>query len=378
VTDDFDVEGSGLLDGLEGKARDERAELIPWLLARGVTEDQIRNAFAPMLLASRRLLGDDGVYVSTREISEKTGMDPELLQRTQRAIGLPRVDDLDAAVHLRADGEVVTYIQSFIELGLGPEQLVQVTRVLAEGLAHAAEVMRYTALAAVLHPGATELEIAEATEALVGQIAPLLGPMIQDMLMLQLRHALETEAVNASERAAGAPLPGAREIGVAFADLVDFTRLGEAVEPAELEQLSHRLADIARDVSVPPVRFVKTIGDAVMLVSPDPVALADAVLELARLADAADGMPRLRVGMAFGEAVSRAGDWFGSPVNLASRVTGVARPDAVLVAASAREAIGDAGDFEWSFAGGRHLKGISGETKLYRARRAPRTSRGSE
>jgi adenylate cyclase len=378
VIEDFDVEGSGLLDGLQGKARDERAELIPWLLQHGVTEDQIRNAFAPMLLASRRLIGDDGVHVSTREISEKTGMEPELLQRMQRAIGLPRVDDLDAAVHLRADGEAVTYIQKFIDLGLDPEQLVQVTRVLAEGLAHAAEVMRYAALAAVLHPGATELEIAEASEALVGQVAPLLGPMIQDMLMLQLRHAMETEAVNASERAAGAPLPGAREIAVAFADLVDFTRLGEAVEPAELERLSHCLAEIARDVSVPPVRFVKTIGDAVMLVSPDPVALLDAMLELARLAEADKGMPRLRVGMAFGEAVSRAGDWFGSPVNLASRVTGVARPDAVLVAASARDAIGDAGDFQWSFAGGRRLKGIAGETKLFRARRAASTPLASE
>jgi adenylate cyclase len=180
---------------------------------------------------------------------------------------------------------------------------------------------------------------------------------------------METEAVNASERAAGAPLPGARDIAVAFADLVDFTRLGEAVEPEELERLSYRLAEIAREVAVAPVRFVKTIGDAVMLVCPDPAQLLKAMLDLADATDADDGMPRLRVGIAFGEAVSRAGDWFGSPVNLASRVTGSARPGTVLVAESAREAIGDAEAFRWSFAGGRKLKGISGETKLFRARR---------
>ena len=66
--------------------------------------------------------------------------------------------------------------------------------------------------------------------------------------------------------------------------------------------------------------------------------------------------------------MSRAGDWFGSPVNLASRVTGVARPGTVLVAEPTREAIGDSDRFTWSFAGARHLKGIKGDVKLFRAR----------
>ncbi len=81
-------------------------------------------------------------------------------------------------------------------------------------------------------------------------------------------------------------------------------------------------------------------------------------------------MPRLRVGHGHGMAVSRAGDWFGSPVNVASRVTGAARPDSVLLAESAREEIGDDERYLWSFAGARHLKGIKGDTKLYRARPA--------
>ncbi len=150
--------------------------------------------------------------------------------------------------------------------------------------------------------------------------------------MLQLRHALETEAVNANERAAGAPLPGARLVAVAFADMVGFTRLGETVPPEELEQLANRLADAAREVTVPPVRFVKTIGDAVMLVSTETSALLDAMLSLVEVTDADEELPQLRVGLAYGPAVSRAGDWFGSPVNLASRVTSAARPGSVLVA----------------------------------------------
>ena len=91
---------------------------------------------------------------------------------------------------------------------------------------------------------------------------------------MQLRHMMETEAVNAAERAAGKPLPGARQVTVAFADLVGFTRLGEAVSPEELGHLASRLANLARDMTVPPVRFIKTIGDAVMFVCPDPRAIA--------------------------------------------------------------------------------------------------------
>jgi adenylate cyclase len=369
VDDTPDPNIEELLGDLEGSARAERAELIEWLFEQGVTADEIRNAFAPMLLISRRVIGDDGTYMSAREISESYGIDLELLQRVQRAIGLSRVDDPDAVVHMRADGAAATYAQRFIEMGLNPDNIVLVVRVLAEGLAHAAEVMRYTALASILRPGATELEIAKGSQALVTQIKPLLGPMIEDMLLMHLRHSMETEAVNASERAAGAPLPGARHITVAFADLVGFTRLGEEVPAEELGQLANRLADLARDVAVPPVRFIKTIGDAVMFVCTDPAPLLDAVLKLVEITDSDNDFPRLRAGIAAGSAVSRAGDWFGSPVNLASRVTAVARPGAVLAAESTRDELGDDAGFSWSFAGGRHLKGIKGEVRLFRARR---------
>jgi adenylate cyclase len=369
VDDGIDQNIDDLLGGLEGTARTERAELVAWLIEQGVTADEIRATNPPLLLATRHLIGDDGTYVSTREISESYGVDLMLLQRVQRAIGLATVDDPDAVVHMRADGEAAAYAQRFVELGLNPDQVVLVVRVLAEGLSRAAEVMRFSALAAIMRPGATEVEIAKASKALVSQIAPLLGPMIQDMLFMQLRHMLETEAVNAGERAAGKPLPGARPVTVAFADLVGFTRLGEVVSAEELGQLAGRLADLARDFTVPPVRFIKTIGDAVMLVCPDPAPLLDIVLKLVEAVDTDNDFPRLRAGVASGMAVSRAGDWFGSPVNVASRVTGVARPGTVLVADSVWEAVGDAGEFHGSFAGARRLKGIKNEVRLFRIRR---------
>lgn len=358
-----------LLGGLEGQARAERAELVHWLLEQGISAEEIRTTNPPLLLASRHIIGDDGTYVSAREISETYGIDLGLLQRVQRAVGLARVDDPDAAVHMRADGEAAAYAQRFVEMGLHPDQVVAVVRVLAEGLSHAAEVMRFTALAAIIRPGVTELQIAQGSKALVSQIAPLLGPMIHQMLFLHLRHMMETEAVSAGERAAGKPLPGARPVAVAFADLVGFTKLGEVVSAEELSQLAGRLADLARDLTAPPVRFIKTIGDAVMFVCPDPGPLLDTVLKLVDTVDSDEDFPRLRAGVAAGMAVSRAGDWFGSPVNAASRVTGVARPGTVLATDVVCDAVGDDAGFNWSFAGARRLKGIKSEVKLFRVRR---------
>jgi adenylate cyclase len=370
VGEEVDVEASGLLDGLTGEARADRAELIDWLLVKGFTVDEIRESFAPILLASRRILGDDGTVVSARQISDETGTDLDMLQRMQRALGLPRVEDPDAAVFTRADVDAFAYAQKFLELGFTPDQIVHIVQVMAEGLARAADVMRYVALSAILKPGATELDTARAAEALVRDVAPLLGPMIQDMLRLQLMHQMETEAVSTTERAEGLALPGARLVTIAFADLVGFTRLGEVVEPEDLERLAHHLTDLAREVAVPPVRYIKSIGDEVMLVSPDPVALLRAVLEMVEATELEEGFPRLRVGLSTGMAVSRAGDWFGSSVNLASRVTGAARPGTILVSESTRDALGETGEFAFSFAGARSLKGIRDDVKLFRARKA--------
>ena len=98
VAADVDLEALGLLDGLEGEARTERAELIAWLLDRGFSIDQIRASVAPLLLPANRVMGEDGVYLSAREICEETGRELPLLQRLQGAVGLPRIEDPDAAV----------------------------------------------------------------------------------------------------------------------------------------------------------------------------------------------------------------------------------------------------------------------------------------
>ena len=232
---DVDIEASGLLDGLEGEARQDRRELIAWLLGRGFSLEHIRGSVvAPVMLPSYRVLGDDGTLVSACEVCESTGIELGVLERLQRAIGLPRIDDPDAAVLPRADAEAVRHVKTFLEFGYEPEDAVAVLRVLVESLGRAAAMMREAALKTLLRPGSSEIELAQALEQLAVLSAPLLGPMMDDLMSLELRHSLEMEAVNAAERAAG-KLPGARPVTVAFADLTGFTRLGEALPAEELD-----------------------------------------------------------------------------------------------------------------------------------------------
>ncbi|HEY1450893.1 MAG TPA: adenylate/guanylate cyclase domain-containing protein, partial [Solirubrobacteraceae bacterium] len=187
-------------------------------------------------------------------------------------------------------------------------------------------------------------------------------------LTLHLKHATQSTVVSALERSGG-QLPGSREVSVCFADLVGFTRLGEEVTPDELGRLAVRLEALASDVAEPPVRLVKTIGDAAMLASHEPEPLLSAALSLIDAAEAeGDDFPQLRAGAALGQALPRAGDWFGQPVNLASRITAVARPSSLLVERELRESVD--GAYRWSFAGERRLKGIREPVRLFRARRS--------
>lgn len=363
-----DFERLGLLDGLEGEARLDRVELLAWLLDRDFSVDQIRaSVAAPVMLPAYRVLGDDGDLVSAREVCESTGIEFDVVQRLHRAIGMPSVDDPDAVVLPRADAEVIGHAKAFLDFGYDPEDAVAVMRTLVGSLGNVAAMMRDAAMKTLLRSGSSEVELAQATQQLANLAVPLLGPMMDDLTRMGLRRSFETEAVNAAERAAGT-LPGARPVTVAFADLAGFTRLGETLSAEHLEHLASRLAELAHDEATMPVRFVKSIGDAVMLVCSEPAPLLEAVLNLSDAAASHD-LPVLRIGVASGSAVTRAGDWFGRPVNLASRVTAVADPGTVLVTESTRFELGSVPGFAWFPTGAHELKGVSSEVELFRIER---------
>jgi adenylate cyclase len=366
-----DFAAEGLLDGLEGSARAARLELLEQLEAEGVPLADLRAASRDgrlLFVGAERAMGGQARY-STREVGERVGISPEFLIALRRAQGVP-VPDVDAIVCSDTDVEAARIALRFLEAGIGEEQQLAVVRVIGRGMAQTAEALRSAALELVLEPGLSEAELTRRYADRVAGFMPMIGPMLEYMARLHLRQSVRTEAINAAEREAGS-LPGAREVTVCFADLVGFTRLGEQVAPDELGRVAHRLVELTAERLHGDVRLVKTIGDAALLVGPDAHTMLELALDLVDAADAeGQDFPQLRVGMATGAALSRAGDWYGRPVNLASRVTAIARPGSVLATREVRDAVGEA--FRWSSAGARSLKGVDGPVRLYRARRLVR------
>jgi adenylate cyclase len=364
----IDFAAEGLLDGLEGGQRSERLALLEDLAGEGVGLDDLRRSTATgtlMFVPADRLVVGSERYTA-EQVAELSGVEPEYLVAVRRAMGLP-IPDADEAVYSSADLESARMVHVARDAGISDEEVLDLLRVLGRGLSQAAESLRALPLKLVLKPGISEGELAHGYAQATAQLYPLLDPLLSNLLALHLRHATESEVVSAMERSGGR-LPGSREVAVCFADLVGFTRLGEEVAPAELGRLAVRLEALASDVAESPVRLVKTIGDAAMLTSAEPAPLLDAALSLLDAADAeGEDFPQLRAGAAFGPALSRAGDWFGAPVNLASRITQIARPASLLVEPEIRDSAAES--YRWSYAGERRLRGIRDPVRLFRARR---------
>jgi len=364
----IDFAAEGLLDGLEGEQRADRLALLEYLAADGVPLSELRratdNGTVVFLPADRVIVG--GERYTAAQVSELAGVELEFMTTVRRAMGLP-VPEPDEAAYTETEVESARMIHVARAAGVEDEDIVELLRVLGRGLSNAAEALRALPFKRVLKPGISEYDLSRGYAEAVPQLHPLVDPLLSNVLLLHLRTGSHTEVTNALERSGGR-LPGSREVAVCFADLVGFTRLGELVPPEDLSGLAVRLEAMTSDVVRPPVKLVKAIGDAVMLASAEPEPLLDAGLALLDAADAeAEDFPQLRVGSALGPALGRAGDWFGRPVNLASRITQIARPGSLLAERELRESAPES--YRWSYAGERRLRGVQQPVPLFRARR---------
>jgi adenylate cyclase len=365
----IDFEREGLLKGTRGKAREARRKLLEELAADGVPLEELRRAVEEDRLALvpvERFLEGAGPRYSIEQVAERTGVETDFLIRNRASLGLPPPDP-SALAATHEDVEMAQRIRALLDGGLPPEGIIENSRVLGLAMAQVAASANALVGEALLHPGDTELEAAHRYLDAARTMGPMLGPAVMYALNLHLREQIRQAAIDRTQLAAGT-VAGAQEVTACFADLVDFTRLGQTLDFESLSRVTNRLAELARDVAQPPVRLVKMIGDAAMLVSNDNDALLDAALALVAAAEEEDGgdFPALRAGLARGEAVTRGGDWYGHPVNLASRITDFAFPSSVLCADEVHEASSDG--YRWSFAGERRLKGIDGRVKLFRVR----------
>ncbi len=368
MTDEVDFAAEGLLDGLEGAAREGRATLLRELLDEGVPLEDLRAAVAEKrlaLLPVDRVLGGEPRY-SAAEIAELAGVDEDVLEAALAALGVVAADT-EARRFGEADLQAAQRLRLALDAGLPPGRLVDTQRVIGRAMAQVAAAMHSLVGETFLQAGDTEDELAARYAAAAQALLPTLGPTLEHAFSLHLREQLRGDTIDAVTLQTGA-LQGNERLAVAFADLVGFTWLGGRVPPEELGRIARRLEALAREVARPPVRLVKVIGDAVMLVAPDPAPLLDAALALVAAAAAeGEGFPQLRAGLSFGPAQERDGDVYGHAVNVASRLTAIARPGSVLADEAIRGTVD--GAIGWSYAGERKIKGLPGEMKLFRARR---------
>ncbi|HXD64833.1 MAG TPA: adenylate cyclase regulatory domain-containing protein [Solirubrobacteraceae bacterium] len=359
----MDFDAHGLLQDLEGEARDKRLRLLERLAAEGFSEPELVKAVKEnrlALLPVERVLG--GTYTAA-EVEERTGLPDGTIARIRRQQGLsaPESDD---RVFSDEDVEAAKSMKLFLDAGFADERVDEITRVLGEGMARLSATIAASFVETFLEAGESEDEVAPRFAELAEQLTPAFAPILVAAFTAHLRDSVQRGVLGLAELEAG-DIAGAQDLAVCFADLVGFTRLGGQVEVGDLGTVAGRLASLSTSLTQAPVRLVKTIGDAAMFVSPEPAPLVEVALKLVNAFEEEE-LPSLRAGIALGPALQRAGDYYGNSVNLASRVTGVARPGSVLCTREIRDAAGDR--FSWSAAGRHKLKGVAGPTLLYRAR----------
>jgi adenylate cyclase len=368
----IDFEAEGLLGNLTGKAREARLALLRELADSGVQLEELKQAVEEdrlALLPVERVFDPGEEHYTAAELAEAAGLEHDFMLKLIQALGGPIPQEEDR-IYGEGDLAAAKRAKLFLDAGLPQQGVLETSRQIGISMANLADANRDMVGEVFTEPGIDERELAMRYAAAAKTMTPLLGETLLHAYRIHLREAIRQAVVTEAELAEGR-LSWADDVTIAFADLVGFTRLGEILEIEQIGDLTGNLFELASEAARPPVRLVKMIGDAAMFASRETEPVLDSVLTLVDSAGTKQ-LPPLRAGIARGQALGRGGDWYGRPVNLAARITNFARPDSVVADQAVKDALGSAdGDgFDFSFAGKRRFKGISGETAVHRVHRA--------
>ncbi|TFV52387.1 adenylate/guanylate cyclase domain-containing protein [Blastococcus sp. TF02A-35] len=273
----------------------------------------------------RLLLGGPRRYTRL-QVGAQAGMPPERTQRLWRALGFPDASDDDPAF-TDADVAALGVLSTLIDSGfIGPDSEASIARAMGQSLSRLADWqtdMLADALSGNADRSGREVSTEEAVDA-----AEALLPRLREVQDYVWRRHLAANV----DRLLAAGGPGdRRELAVGFADLVGYTSRSRGMGGRELGAMVEDFESTAAEVIARHHgRVVKTVGDGVLFTAASATDAADIGLELPHAWDAAE-RPPLRVGAAYGAVLTRLGDVYSPVVNLASRLTSLARPGALLV-----------------------------------------------
>lgn len=294
----------------------------------------------PLVEAVEAQLLGERPHLVRAEVAERAGVPLELAEELWHLLGFAHTEDDDAAF-TEADVRALRRTAELIDLGiLDRERQDGLVRTWGRSFARLAEWQ-----VALLADVAAEQGV-DPTASLLA-LADEVLPRVEELQAYVWRRHLAT--VGSRLLALDPHHSPSTPLAVCFVDIVGYTSRSRTLSDRELVAWLEAFESTALDVAVEHGgRIVKNIGDELLVVTDRPEAAAEIALELTRrAADPDDPFPAVRAGIAYGEVVTRLGDVFGPVVNVAARLTSVARPGTVLVdrgayAALAGEVAGEA------------------------------------
>ena len=269
------------------------------------------------------------------------------------------------------DVEMMRYAAAVLAAGFPLPAYLQLLRVYGQVMAQIADaevrLMHLYVHKPLMRAGVPNVEIAEEMEAMTREVLPLASPFIAYLHGRLLSHFVEQDMIGHLEAELGEEEleEGRLRVAIAFADLAGYARLtveqGDEVAVSAVERF---LGAVGQSLPAD-ARVIKTLGDEVMVVGPDAAALATWAVDLQGAVD--DGQPAPRIGVHYGEALYRDGDYFGREVNQAARVVARAGGGEVLVTRPVVELADGVDGLQFRLIGEVSLKGFSEPTELFTA-----------
>jgi adenylate cyclase len=366
----------GLVPGYEGRwtpAAAAYVRVIARLRARGHTLEEIKRAGDHGQLApgpiENLLRGSDGRY-TLREVARKSGLQAALVERLLTAMGFTGAAD---ELLSEEDLEMMRYVAAMLNAGLPSVAFLQLARVYGQALAQIADAeVRLVHLYVhepLMREGISSVQIAEEMEELVRELIPFVVPLLSYVHNRYLAHFVEQDVIGHMEAELGhrSSAEGRLRVAIAFADLAGYARLTVERGDEEALQAVERFIEAVEQTLPHDARVIKTLGDEVMVVATDPTTLTEWAVTLQARVEREQPPPR--IGIHYGEALYRDGDYYGREINQAARVVARAAGGEVLVTRPVVDMASGTDGVRFERIGEVALKGFNEPTELFTASR---------
>jgi adenylate cyclase len=362
----------GLVPGYEGSwtpAAVAYVRVVARLRARGHTLQQIKRASDNGQLAvgpiENLLDAGEGRY-TLREAAREAGLEPELIERIYASFGL---SSMSLDVVSDEDLQIMKYIAAVLDAGFPLEAYLQLQRVYGQAIAQIADaevrLFHLYVHEPLMRAGVPGVEIAEEMEGLTRDTLPFAAPVMNYLHGRFLAQFVEQDVIGHMEAdlTESSPQEGRLRVAIAFADLSGYARLTVERGDEEAVDTVERFVEAVEQTLPTDARVIKTLGDEVMVVGSDPAALTEWAVDLQSAVKA--GEPPPRIGIHYGDALYRDGDYYGRDVNQAARVVARAAGGEVLVTRPVVSVASGMDGLEFDRIGEVGLKGFSEPTELF-------------